>query len=251
VNCSPIFFSDNLDASGILCYMFTKYRLVYTCSIGVFLLVCLPGQDLDRFNSNFQRDINKYGKSERTAGDVYYTPERIILNVTEPIAQWIIVHQYQTILYYPDQNKGIRLKSQQQSFVNFVNTFLASAQEDYNLSTQDFLLYENDFKGDSLYSYWQTDKAKVNFTLIHYDNRLVKVESRDEENNFFTSVAFAEHVLFAGRYYPSRMVFTQIYKGDKSKEVVIFSEICFNQSFPAEIENFTIPENAELKVLDW
>ena len=217
----------------------------------IFLIVYLSGQDIVRFQSSFRREVKKYGKSDSTAGEVFYTAQKVILKVSGPIRQWIEVRHNETKLYYPHQQKGIILKSKQESFVNFINTFLASVHEDYNLSSQGFSLYDNVFKGDTLYSYWRTDKTSIKFTLIHYKNRLVKVESTDEENNFFTSVSFSEYILFAGRHYPLKMMFIHIYKDDRSEELVVLSKISFNQSFPDEIVKFKMPEDVELKVIEW
>jgi hypothetical protein len=231
--------------------MFIKHCFLLLLAVLLFLPVGLSGQNINRFHAVFQRNIDKYGKSDSTAGEVYYTPQKIILKITEPINQWIEVHQNETVLYYPDQRKGILLKSQEESFVNFINTFLASALEDYNLSNQDFSLYKNEFKGDTLYSYWKSGVTQIYFTLIHFEDRLVKVESRDEENNFITSVSFMDHIQFERRFYPTRMDFMQEYKGNKTVEWVTLSEIIFNKSFPEEINNFTIPQEVELKVIDW
>ena len=209
------------------------------------------GQDVKKFNSSFERSVHKYGKYDSTAGDVYYTPDKIILNVKKPITQWIEVFQNETRLYYPDQHKGICLKSKQESFVNFINTFLASVREDYNLTNQNFSLYENKFKEDSLFSYWRSGQTNVKFMLVHSNNRLVEVESRDEQNNYVTSVCFPEHLAYGGKFYPVKMVFSQVYKGEKTQETVVLSSVRFNEPFPSEIENFKIPDDVELQVIEW
>jgi hypothetical protein len=225
------------------------YAFLLTCS--VLIIGCLAGQELSRFSAEFYRDTNRHGRSDSSNGEVYYSNERIIIKVKNPIRQWIEVKPNLTRLYYPDRAQCISLQSKQEGFVNFINTFLAAIYEDYNLTKQGYMLFNTVFKGDTLYSSWRTDKTKVNFTLVHYKNRLCRVESSDEERHFITSVAFSNHILFEGRYYPTRLVFLQNYQGHTSREEINLCRIVFNKPFPERIEKFKIPDDVETKIVEW
>jgi hypothetical protein len=209
------------------------------------------GQELNKFYAEFNRTTDRYGKSDSSHGEVFYTPGRIILKVAKPILQWIDIRQNETMLFYPDDKKCLRLSSQQGNFVNFINTFLAAVYDDYNLTKQGYTLAETVFKGDTLYSFWNTDKAQIRFTLIHKQNRLLQVIGSDEDHDLSTSVTFTNHLVFAGRYYPARMDFFQKYRDQTSREAVNLFGLIFNQPMPEAIKNFKIPDNVECKTLEW
>jgi len=67
----------------------------------------------------------------------------------------------------------------------------------------------------------------------------------------FSSTIYKNHFEYKDIYFPLEIIIKRNFENSVSVEKVTYTNLKFDFDFPEEIINFTIPENAEIKEVNW
>ena len=148
-----------------------------------FLIVhALHAAPLKTLSLDFKRELTENDKTERTAGTLHYDAEaaRVIVEVTEPLKQIMIVKGKVVEIYYPVENQAFRFTFEGRIPLPFVESILQSTQAEYGLTTIGYSLDRHEIVDDVLYTYWTPpEKAKDKLGTVilgSRDDRLISAE---------------------------------------------------------------------------
>lgn len=188
--------------------------------------------------------------SDTSAGHIYYnTNGKLMIKVHSPVHQWIIHEQDNMTIYFPEKNKGYQYHNLRHQTVPFFDAFISHVKEDFGLSELGFTLAEDSSRADTLFTYWNFtgEKQKENigkFILGYVQQRIVYAEAKTVEGNTFKKTYFKNHIQHEGRYYPKEIHLITHEPDRILREFLYYDEIKFNTSFPRDVQNFTIPQDA-------
>ena len=204
----------------------------------------------------FKREHRIGDSIEVTEGNIYYqTPNKIILQVKKPIHQWIVIEETQMVLYYPNENKGFKIKSKIPFFLPFFQMFIGSFKENYGLSEIGYTITRYEKREDTLFTYWKPPNNLSNILgealTIYISRKLVYVELKNANGRVINKTSYSNHIYYNGIYFPLNISIIHYNKQDSIVENVIYRDPKFNIPLPPEALNFTIPSNAQIKEIEW
>lgn len=204
----------------------------------------------------FKRQYREKNVVEIVKGDIYYqAPTNLILKVTDPIHQWMIFEGNEMIIYYPDENRGFQIISQNPISLPFFQVFVGVAREDYGLTDVGYVFSNHEKRGDTLLSYWNPPKSLSKrlgkFILMHISNKLVYTELKKADGIILSKSFYSDHINYGATYFPLKISTIQYTKTDSTVEKIAYSNPQFNIPLPREVVNFKIPLDAEMKKVEW
>jgi outer membrane lipoprotein-sorting protein len=210
---------------------------------------------LESLAVEFVREVTRDQKTEKTAGVIYYTPQKTILEITHPLNQWMILKAGEIIIYYPDEKKAVKIKSSGPVQLPFLQSFLGVIEGNMGLSSLGFKLKESKIKGDLLLTYWQPpaelEKSWGECVLIFEKNKIISSEFKTPAGKVFIKTSYRQHQVYQNMFFPLEVAITQFLKTGPVKEKINYSNPSFDQSFPPKIINFSLPAEVEMKELEW
>lgn len=219
----------------------------------------LHAAPLKTLSLDFTRELTEGGKTEQISGTLHYDAgaARIVVEVTEPIKQIMVVKGKVLEIYYPIEKQAFRFLSEGRIPLPFVESIVQSTQAEYGLTALGYSLEKHDIVDMVLYSYWSPPKKAQDklgtIILGTRDDRLISAEIKNPKGHLIARSRYQHHIKVGMNYIP--MVVDSKTYHDKSEvlqyEQVIYSNPLLNVEPPHPILNFAIPESVEVKEIKW
>lgn len=229
-----------------------------------FLLVFLVGNVLDAaalksISLDFTRELTENNKTEHIVGTLHYDVKaaRVVVEVTQPLKQIMIVKDNVLEIYYPAEKQAFRFTSEGRIPLPFVESIIQSTQAEYGLTAIGYTLDRHDVVDGVLYTYWappKKTKDKLGPVILGMrDDRLISAEVKNPEGYIIARSLYQKHSKIGTNYIP--MTVTSSMYDEKSevrqREQIIYSKPQVNADPPNAMLNFTIPESVKVKVVKW
>ena len=151
-------------------------------------------------------------KKEVTKGQIYYDQKNITLEVIEPIIQWVVLSDNQTLIYYPEEKSALKIKSKSPALLPFFYAFIGIIKSDFGLSEIGFKLKITELHGDTLFTFWSPAEnlkdAKLTQILIIHNDKIIGTKLIDQKENILSESQFKDHYSYGGFYFPLKINIT-------------------------------------------
>ena len=225
-----------------------------------FLLCPAPHAiPLKTLSLDYTRELTENNKTDTTAGSLHYNVKagRVVVEVTEPLKQIMIVKNKVLEIYYPVEQQAFRYIFQGRVPLPFVESIIQSTQAEYGLTAIGYSLDRHEIADDVLYTHWTPpEKAKDTLGTVILgmrDDRLVSTEVKNTKGDTIARSRHQNHSKIGIAFIP--MTVTSKTYGAKSEvlqhERIVYSSPQMNAEIPSPILNFTIPESVKVKVVEW
>ena len=240
----------------------TRRRRLLTsgvCIVGVFLLFSQVGQGavLETFQADFARESSSGVKGEILRGRVSFEASagRLLVEVSGPVHQWMVLQGKETLLYYPEQQQAFRMISKTDTSMPFFKVIWSCFKEDFDLARQGFKMARYEKKGTTLLSIWtppaNLSKLVGEATLEYDGNKLMRVEHKTAHGNMLSRAVFRQHTVFGGYAFPLEVAISYGSKQGVTDERVVYSNPRFNTPLPAVVRDFKIPAGIKVQDIEW
>ena len=225
-----------------------------------FLLCPAPHAiPLKTLSLDYTRELTENNKTDTTAGSLHYNVKaaRVVVEVTEPLKQIMIVKNKVLEIYYPVERQAFRFISEVRVSPPFVESIIQSTQAEYGLTAIGYSLDKHEIADDVLYTYW-TPPEKANdklgaVILGMRGDRLVSTEVKNPDGDIIARLDYQNHSKIGINFIP--MTVTSSTYGAKSEvlqhERIVYSNPQANADPPNPMIKFTIPESVKVKVVKW
>lgn len=225
----------------------------------LFFVNVLCAAPLKTLCLDFTRELTEKGSTERIAGTLHYDlkSSRVVVEVTNPLKQIMIVKDKVLEIYYPDQEQAFRFISEGRIPLPFVESIIQSTQAEYGLTAIGYTLDKHDVIDKVLYTHWKPpEKAKDTLGVVILgmrDDQLISAEIKNPAGYIIGRSRYQHHKKIGINYIP--MTVTSSTYGEKSEvlqsEQIVYSNPQVNSETSNPILNFTIPKSVEVKEIKW
>ena len=239
--------------------MSKNLRFLITPLLILFLTQALDAAPLRTLSLDFTRELTEKGTTEHIAGTLHYDRKssRVVVEVTKPLKQIMIVKGKVLEIYYPDQKQAFRFISEGRIPLPFVESIIQSTQAEYGLTAIGYSLDKHDVIDRVLYTHWKPpEKAKGTLGVVILgmrDDQLISAEIKNPAGYIIGRSRYQHHKKIGINYIP--MTVTSSTYGEKSEvlqnEQIVYSNPQVNMETPNPILNFTIPKSVEVKEIKW
>jgi len=208
---------------------------------------------------DFTRALTENDKTEQITGTLHYDAKamRVVVEVSDPLKQIMVVNDKALEVYYPDQKQAFRFIAKGRIPLPFVESIVQSTQAEHGLTVMGYTLEKHDIVDEVLYSYWSPpQKAKDQLGTIilgMQDDRLISTEVKNSKGHIIARSHYQNHSKVGMNYIP--MMVTSSTYDEKSevlqREQVVYSNPQVNADPLNPILNFTIPESVVVKEIKW
>lgn len=232
-----------------------------TSSFLLTLLLCaaLHAAPLKTLSLDFTRELTENNKTETIAGTLHYDVKaaRVVVEVTEPLKQIMIVQDKVLEIYYPLQNQAFRFIVKGRIPLPFVESILQSTQAEHGLTATGYSLDKHEIADNVLYTHWTPPKKakdKLGSVILgSRDGRLISAEVKTPDDKLNAKSFYRKHAKLGDSHIPMEVV-SSIY-GPNSEvlehEHVVYSNPQLNAQPPAPILQFEIPKSVKVKEIEW
>lgn len=237
-----------------------KNSVFFIILLLIFLLVdVLYAAPLKTLSLEFTRELTENGKTEHIAGTLHYDVKaaRVVVEVTEPVKQIMVVKDNVLEIYYPVEKQAFRFISEGRVPLPFVESIIQTTQAEYGLTAIGYTLDKHDVVEEVLYTYWNPpEKAKDTLGSIilgMHNDRLISAEVKNPEGYIIGRSRYQNHSKIGINYIPMEVTSSTY---DAKSEVIQHEQIAYsnpevNTKTPNPMLNFTIPESVEVKESKW
>ena len=223
------------------------------------LCTALHAAPLKTLSLDFTRELTENDKKETITGTLHYDVKaaRVVVEVTEPLKQIMIVQEEVLEIYYPLQNQAFRFTAKGRIPLPFVESIIQSTQTEYGLTAIGYSLDRHEIADDVLYTYWTPpEKAKDKLGAVILGSRadrLISTEVKTPDGKLAAKSYYRNHTKLGDNYIP--MEATSSLYGPESEvlehEHVVYSNPQLNPQPPPLILQFEIPKSAKVKETKW
>ena len=224
-----------------------------------FLCTDLHAVPLKILSLHFTRELTANKKTEIIAGTLHYDVRaaRIVVEVTEPLKQIMVVQGKVLEIYYPIENQAFRFIAKGRIPLPFVESIIQSTQAEYGLTAIGYSLDRHEIADNVLYTYWAPPKrAKDKLGTIILGSRagrLISAEVKTSDDKLAAKSFYRNHTKFGDSHIPMEVT-SRLY-GPKSEvlehERVVYSNPQLNPQPPPLILQFEIPKSVKVKEVKW
>ncbi|MCX6137465.1 MAG: hypothetical protein NTV54_08235 [Ignavibacteriales bacterium] len=226
------------------------------CLFLVFLMQAVSG--FETMSVRFERElISELGERDVSKGTIFYrqSDAELVVRVTYPISQVMVIVGKTLLLYYPDQKSALEIKSSIPLSLPFVATMVAPYRANYGLTEMGFQLSKTERRGDTLASMWNAPAKGQgvvgNFKLVEFKRRLVLAESFKPDGQIATKALFSNYRKIGNSNIALEVVTTGFKANGIEIEKLNFQDPHFNEPIPDSIMNFHIPPGTPVKHVQW
>ncbi len=233
-------------------------RTVAFLLISIFC-TSLHADQLKCLSLDFARELIENEITEHTTGTLHYDAKttRVVVEVTEPLKQIMIVKDNVLEIYYPVEQQAFRFISPGRVPLPFVESIIQSTQTEFGLSTIGYSLDKHVIVDDMLYTYWSPpEKArdKIGAVILGMrDERLLSTEVKNPKGVTIAKSQYQDHSKVGINFIP--MTVTSKTYGANSEvlqhERIVYNNPQVNAERRNPILNFIIPESVPVKVVKW
>ncbi len=239
--------------------MSKNFRLILPFLLTILFCIALHAAPLKTFSLDFTRELTESDKTETTTGTLHYDAKaaRVVVEVTEPLKQIMVVQDKVLEIYYPPENQAFRFIAKRRIPLPFVESIIQSTQAEYGLTAIGYSLDRHEITDNVLYTYWvPPKKAKDKLGTIILKNRdggLISAEVKTPEGKLNAKSFYRKHVRLGTSHIPMEVA-SSIY-GPNSEvlehERIVYSNPQLNAQPPIPILQFEIPKSAKVKEIEW
>ena len=236
-----------------------KIRFSITIAFVFFSATVLYAVPLKTLSLDFTRELTENDKTEQIVGTLHYDVQatRVVVEVTEPIKQIMVVKDKTLEIYYPIEKQAFRFIAEGRIPLPFVESIVQSTQAEHGLAAMGYSLEKHDIVDEVLYSYWRPPKkAKDQLGTIilgMQDDKLISAEVKNPKGHIIARSHYQNHSKVGMNAVPMKI--TSSTYGAKSEviqfEHVVYSNPLINTEPPDPILDFAIPESVEVKEIKW
>ena len=234
-------------------------KLTPLLSLTLFLCTTLHAAPLKTLSLDFTRELTEGNKTEATAGTLHYDVKaaRVVVEVTEPLKQIMVVQDKVLEIYYPVENQAFRFIAKGRIPLPFVESIIQSTQAEHGLTAIGYSLDRHEIADDVLYTYWTPpEKAKDKLGTIilgSRDGRLISAEVKTSDDKITAKSFYQNHTKLGDSHIPMEIT-SSLY--DLKSEVlehehVVYSNPQLNAQPPTPILQFEIPKSVKVKEIEW
>jgi outer membrane lipoprotein-sorting protein len=227
--------------------------LILLLALNPMALVCRAP---DTLSLKFERKAVQGSSTEVAKGIAYYqSPQRVFIEVRDPIRQIMIIDGKVMLIYYPVEKRAFRIKAKHPIPMPFIQAILSAMKDDYGLTEMGYTLAKHEAKGDMLYTYWappsSLKKRLGEFILGMTNGLLTYAEARGPDGRIAARSFYRKHIELAGGCFPLE-VHSEVYDGSSHmEEYVTYSEVEFNVSLPNRVVSFRLPDSMSVEEVEW
>lgn len=223
------------------------------------MLALMAGGSTDKgLMVDFSRTVENPGEAkELVAGSLYYqAPQTMMLEVKQPVHQWLFFKRQQLDIYYPEEKRAFHIMSETNPLnLPFATAFVGNSRENFGFPEMGFTVSRTETKDDTLWTTWaapkQVEKYIKNARTAELKGKLLLMESFTADGKLSTRAIFKSHAKYNAAYFPM-----EIYNGYQSakgwvKESVVFSNARTLKTLPDTLLNFRIPPGTNTKEVKW
>ena len=224
------------------------------------LLILSPlaygAEEVDTISLKFERKVVEGSSTDIVKGIAYYqAPQKMFIQVQEPVNQIMLVNGGTMLIYYPVERKAIRIKAKGPIPMPFIQTVLSVMKEDYGLTEMGYTLWKHEIKGETLYTYWKpSDDLKEHFglfTLGTINGMLVYTETKSPKGKDSAKSFYKKHIDLAGKSFPLE-IRSEIVNGSRRSETFVsYDDVKLNVSLPDEVTKFRVPDSVSIEEIEW
>lgn len=239
--------------------MSKNLQFFLTFLVTVFLIHAVYAVQSKTLSLNFTRELTENDKTEHITGLLHYDAKtsRVVVEVTEPLKQIMIVKDKVLEIYYPVEKQAFRFISEGRIPLPFIESIIQSTQVEHGLTAIGYSLEKHDVVDKVLYTYWtppKETKDKLGTIILGMkDDRLITAEVKNPKGHIIARSSYQNHSRVGTSYIPM-MVTSRTYS-EKSKvlqyEQIVYSNPKVNVDPPNPMLNFKIPESMEVKEVKW
>lgn len=226
----------------------------------LYLFVLIPtviAEQLSSLSLEFTREVTEQNKTEHLAGTLHYDVKaaRVVVEVTKPIQQIMIVKDRVLEIYYPVEKQAFRFIADGRIPLPFIESIIQSTQAEYGLTALGYTLGKHDIVDKILYTHWNPpEKARDQLGTVILgmsDEKLLTAEVKHPEGYIIAKSQYQNHSKFGNNYIPMKVISSSY--GTKSEilqqEQVVYSNPQTNTK--NSILSFKIPKSVSVKVVKW
>jgi len=239
--------------------MSKNFRLILPFLLTILFCTALHAAPLKTLSLDFARELTEGAKKETITGTLHYDVKaaRVVVEVTEPLNQIMVVQDRVLEIYYPVENRAFRFIAKGRIPLPFVESIIQSTQAEYGLTAIGYSLDRHEIADDVLYTYWTPpEKAKDKLGIIILGSRdggLISAEVKTPDGKLNAKSFYRKHAKLGDSYIPMEVA-SSIY-GPNSEilehERVVYSNPQPNAQPPIPILQFEIPKSAKVKEIEW
>ena len=240
--------------------MSKKHQFIITLLPVVLLLQTVHAAPLQTLSLDFRRELTENGKTERIAGTLHYDlkSSRVVVEVTKPLKQIMVVKGKILEIYYPEQEQAFRFISERPIPLPFIESILQATQAEYSLTApMGYTLDKHEVVDKVLYTYWKPpEKEKETLGVVilgMHEDRLISAEVKNSVGYIVARTLYKEHKEISNNYIPMHIIASTY--GEKSEvlrhEKIFYNNPQVNVKPINPIFNFTIPASVEVKEMKW
>lgn len=236
-----------------------NFQFLTTILLTFFLCHTLRAAPLKTLSLDFTRELTENDKTEHIAGTLHYDVQvaRVVVEVTQPLKQIMIVKNNILEIYYPVEKQAFRFISDGRIPLPFIESIIQSTQAEYGLTAIGYTLDKHDVVDKVLYTYWTPPKkAKDKLGTIilgMQDNYLISAEVKNPNGHIIGRSRYQNHSKIGTNYIP--MTVTSSTYDEESQvlqhEQIVYTNPQVNVETPNPLLNFSIPESVEVKEIKW
>ncbi len=229
----------------------------------ILLLLFVPvissrAELIQTLSLQFERELLEGEAKEITHGTIYYdaSPQKVVVEVTDPISQIMVVKDKVLEIYYPIEGKAFRFKSKGMIPLPFIETIRRVTKTDGGLTDVGYSLLRHEQKEDTLYTYWGAPskmKKVLGIAILgSIEDRIVSFEMQTPDGDIAAKSLYQKHIKLANRYIPME-ISSEIYdqSGVMQHEHVSYSNAQLNMELPDWVVKFRIPMSVKVKEVGW
>ena len=223
------------------------------------LCTTLDAAPLETLSLDFTRELTENNKTERTAGTLHYDVKaaRVVVEVTEPLKQIMVVQNEVLEIYYPVENQAFRFITKGRIPLPFVESIIQSTQAEHGLTAIGYSFDRHEIMDDVLYTHWTPPKKvkdKLGTIILgSWAGKLTSAETKTPDDQLAAKSFYRNHTKFGDSYIPMEVT-SRLY-GPKSEvlehEHVVYSNPQLNPQPPPLILQFEIPKSVKVKEVNW
>lgn len=212
-------------------------------------------EELSSLRGHFERIFDDGQSVDSINGEFYYFDHsKIFFDIKYPLHQIMIIDNKITIIFYPSSRKAFRLESANPIVLPLIPGLIAAIKSDYGLSDIGFKLLNQEIKGDTIITFWSHPELKEkigNYEIAEVNDHLVYSIYEAPDGLASNKTNFSKFISAKGFDFPTKIE-SEIYSRERyALEKVTLDDVEVNETIPAKISNFKIPESVQIEEKKW
>lgn len=216
----------------------------------------LPAQSFDSLQLEFTQEIVMQQTRQYFEGFVYFqkTPHLFVMHITTPINQYLFLKQDETLMYYPDQKKALRMTNAGKSANDAEIEIISLFEKDKGLSRKGFQLSGIEATGAGIESLWTplvpaSALVKEIRSTSNTDEEIFASKTYGLKGKLLSSTVFGNYRKILYLAYPALSI-TKNYSPEgkvlgRSTLSIKVTEL--NKPLPEAVTKFTIPADCAVE----